>query len=92
MFVPPVSECQKNKLLFVECKNRGEEWFRQSIDAIDDAEQFKSDIGGPSVIFFHGTTAECAMRIIDGGAFIPGENGHTKGKTHFKGCFLGSRR
>ena len=42
------------------------------------------------MIFYHGTNADVCFRILKCGAFIPGRNGHTKGKSHFKGCF-GSR-
>ena len=67
-----------------------EEWYRQAVDMTDpEAFPFQQP-DGPSVIFYHGTNADVCFRILKCGAFIPGPNGHTKGKSHFKGCF-GSR-
>ena len=42
---------------------------------------------GPSVKFYHGTTALCAQKILMGGGFIAGPNGHRKAKIYFNGCF-----
>ncbi len=42
---------------------------------------------GPTVVFYHGTILRAVMDIVKCGGFIPGLNGHTKGKTHYKGCF-----
>ncbi len=43
--------------------------------------------GGDSVVFYHGTTAAAALHIVKCGGFLPGINGHSKGKRHYKGCF-----
>ena len=64
-----------------------EDWFRQPVDMTDPEAFPCQQPDGPSVIFYHGTISECVDRIVKCGAFIPGENGHTKGKRHFKGCF-----
>ena len=65
------------------------EWARQKIivESQHGEDCFNDSYGGPSVTFYHGTIGYCAERIMNGGGFIAGENGHTKGKTHFKGCF-----
>ena len=44
-------------------------------------------VGVPSVVFYHGTILAAAHGIAKAGGFLPGENGHTKGKRHYKGCF-----
>jgi hypothetical protein len=65
-----------------------EEWFRQPVCiTMHDGSHPFHDMGSPSTTFYHGTTAGVAYLICKSGAFIPGNNGHTKGKTHFKGCF-----
>ena len=43
--------------------------------------------GASDVTFYHGTTAWAAHRIIRGGGFIPGLNGHTKNRRYYRGCF-----
>jgi hypothetical protein len=65
------------------------EWARQKIVIEMNAghEPAFGEPDGPSVTFYHGTTALVADLLMRSGGFIPGENGHTKGKTHFKGCF-----
>lgn len=44
-------------------------------------------VGVRSIVFFHGTIASAAYGIMKAGGFLPGSNGHTKGKRHYKGCF-----
>ena len=64
-----------------------EEWYRQAVDMTDPEAFPYQQPDGPSVIFYHGTTTGVCFRILKCGAFIPGLNGHTKGKSHYKGCF-----
>ena len=76
-----------------------EEWIRLGIkmtmhDGLGGAiHAFRSQLPGvwgfddPTETFYHGTTSYSAWRILQSGAFIPGPNGYTKCKKHFKGCF-----
>ena len=66
-----------------------EVWWRQSVNITmhDGTAAFDSARDGASVIFYHGTIAKVAWLIIQSGAFIPGPNGHTRAKRHFRGCF-----
>jgi len=64
------------------------EWCRQEVVMTpNDKGRFVDDADGPSQTFYHGTIAVCAYLIIQGGGFIPGENGHAKAKRCCKGCF-----
>ena len=73
-----------------------EEWLRQTVDLreIENGGPGKrwrrvcfQEPDGESVTFYHGTTALVAHLLCRSGGFIPGPNGHTKAKTHYKGCF-----
>ena len=58
--------------------------------AVSDNAGFIADTmiwGASDVTFYHGTTAWAAYRIIRGGGFFPGVNGHTKKRRHYRGCF-----
>jgi hypothetical protein len=65
------------------------EWFRQAVTyrGFRATEVAFCNPDGPSTTFYHGTTAFPAHEILLGGGFLAGPNGHTKGKTHYKGCF-----
>ena len=67
-----------------------EEWLRQEIQLVSCADPAKKvfeecDGDGTSVTFYHGTTALVARLLQSSGGFIPGPNGHTKAKKHYKG-------
>ena len=65
-------------------------WLRQEIQLVscaDPAQEVFKYHDGESVTFYHGTTALVAWLLLSSGGFIPGPNGHSKGKKHFKGCF-----